>query len=44
MPEGASLRPMTLYALFEDAFNATAQIPSETAPTETAPVETTEGA
>lgn len=44
MPEGASLRPMTLYALFEDAFNATAQIPSETAPAETAPVETTEGA
>ena len=44
MPEGSSLRPMTLYALFEDAFNATAQIPSETAPAETAPVETTEGA
>ena len=40
LPEGNTLRPMTLYALFQDASEVTA----ETAPAETAAPETTEGA
>ena len=55
LPEGTSLKPMTLYALFQDASEAAAEsaavesIPTETAAVETTPVETaapetTEGA
>ena len=40
LPEGNTLRPMTLYALFQDASEVTA----EAAPAETAAPETTEGA
>ena len=39
LPEGNTLRPMTLYALFQDASEV-----AETAPAETAAPETTEGA
>ena len=41
LPEGNTLRPMTLYALFQDASEAAAL---ESAPTEPAAAETTEGA
>ena len=56
LPEGNTLRPMVLYALFQDASEAAAletipaeTVPAETAPTTTAPAETsapetTEGA
>ena len=42
LPEGNTLKPMTLYALFQDASEVAAEtaVP-ETAPVETAPVETT---
>ena len=44
LPEGNTLRPMTLYALFQDASEAAAitaeSAPAEAAPVETAPVET----
>ena len=40
LPDGNTLRPMTLYALFQDASEVTA----EAAPAETAAPETTEGA
>ena len=47
LPEGNTLKPMTLYALFQDASEVAAETavpetaPVETAPVETAPVETT---
>ena len=45
LPEGNTLKPMTLYALFQDASEAAAEpVPAETAPQETAAPETTEGA
>lgn len=51
IPEGTSLKPMTLYALFQDASEAqeiteapAETAPAETAPAETAPAETTQGA
>jgi len=40
LPEGNTLRPMTLYALFQDA----SEVAAESAPAETAAPETTEGA
>ena len=40
LPEGNTLRPMTLYALFQDA----SEVSAEEAPAETAAPETTEGA
>ena len=40
LPEGSSLRPMTLYALFQDASEVAAEAaPAETAPVETSPAE-----
>ena len=50
LPDGTSLRPMTLYALFQDASEAAAQpiveeiATNETEAVETAAPETTEGA
>ncbi len=45
LPEGNTLKPMTLYALFQDASEVAAEsVPAETAPVETAAPETTEGA
>ena len=41
LPEGNILRPMTLYALFQDASEVTATADEEAAPEEPAPVETT---
>ena len=42
LPEGSTLKPMTLYALFQDASEVAAEsAPAETAPEETTPVETT---
>lgn len=41
LPEGNTLKPMTLYALFQDASEVAAEAaPAETAPVETAPAET----
>lgn len=42
LPEGSTLRPMKLYALFQDASEAAAleSAPAETAPVESAPAET----
>ena len=45
MPEGNTLKPMTLYALFQDASEVAAEsVTPETAAAETAAAETTEGA
>ena len=45
LPEGNTLKPMTLYALFQDASEVAAEPAApETAPAETAAPETTEGA
>lgn len=46
MPEGSTLRPMTLYALFQDASEVAdiEEVPAETPAAETAAPETTEGA
>ena len=45
LPEGNTLRPMTLYALFQDASEAIAPVEAPVAEVETEPVtETTEGA
>ena len=50
LPEGSTLKPMTLYALFQDASEVAAEsapaeaAPEETTPVETAAPETTEGA
>jgi len=42
LPDGSTLKPMTLYALFQDASEVTMEsIPEETAAAETAAVETT---
>ena len=44
LPEGNNLKPMTLYALFQDASEVAAEsVPAETAPAETAAAETVEG-
>ena len=46
IPAGTTLKPMTLYALFqgEDEIQEIQEVPAETAPVETTPAETTEGA
>ena len=41
LPEGTTLKPMTLYAFFQDASEVAAEtVPAETAAAETAPAET----